>query len=235
MQPFFFDKEILHLFSSFAANHFSINNLVIMLSDNDLMKGGVLVTISWYVWFSDMGSELQLKLNRKGIFNTILYAFVALFITRVSVHLFPFRPRPFLNTDLGLFTPENLNILAFSHESSFPSDHATLFMALSYGIWKTNKKVGLFAFIYSVIFILVPRMYLGLHYPSDILIGSLIGIICVEVGFRFNFSKKFDQYIFSFEEKKPVYFYPILFVLSYQIADLFEDSRNIFGFILHGK
>jgi undecaprenyl-diphosphatase len=235
MQPILFDKEILQFFSYFAANHFSINNLVVMLADNDLMKGGVLVTLGWYIWFSDMGQELQLQLNRKGIFNTMLYTFVGLFITRVSVHLFPFRPRPFLNTDLGLFIPENLNILAFSHESSFPSDHATLFMALSYGIWKTNTKVGLFAFIYSVIFILVPRMYLGLHYPSDILIGSLIGIVCVELGFRFNLSKKLDKYLFLFEENKPQYFYPILFVLSYQIADLFEDSRNLLGFILHYK
>ena len=235
MQPILFDKALLQFFSSFAANHSHINDFVILLSDNDLLKGGVLVTLCWFLWFSDAGNSLILKLNRKGVFNTILYAFVALFITRVAVHIFPFRPRPFLNTDLGLFVFPNLNILAFSRESSFPSDHATLFMSMSYGIWKTNKKVGLVAILYAIIFILIPRMYLGLHYPSDILIGSLIGIICVEIGFRFNFAKSIESYLFAFEEKAPQYFYPILFILSYQIADLFEDSRNIFGFILHGK
>lgn len=235
MPPVFYDKEILQFFSSFATNHYRINDLVILLSDNDLMKGGVLVTLGWYIWFSDSGVGLREKLNRKGIFNTILFAFVALFITRLSVHLFPFRPRPFLNKELGLFISENLNILAFSHESSFPSDHATLFMAMSYGIWKTNKRVGLIAIIYAIIFILLPRIYLGLHYPSDILIGSLIGIICIELGFRFNLSGNLDQYLLGYAEKKPQYFYPILFVFSYQIADLFEDSRNIFGFILHNK
>jgi undecaprenyl-diphosphatase len=222
----------LQFFSSFAINHKSFTDFIILLADNDLMKGGVLVTLCWYIWFADSG--IKLEQNRKGIFNTILYSFVALFITRVAVHLSTFRPRPFLNKDLGLYISENLNILAFKNESSFPSDHATLFIALSYGIWKVNKKVGLFAILYSICMILVPRMYLGLHYPSDILIGSLIGIICVEIGFRFDFSKKIDPYFFGFVEKKPNIFYPLLFLLSYQIADLFEDSRILFGLILHG-
>jgi undecaprenyl-diphosphatase len=233
MPPIFFDTEIIHFFNHFAIDHHRFNDFVLMLSDNDLLKGGVLVTICWYIWFE--GSVIQIEKNRKGIFTTIIFSFVALFITRITVHLSTFRPRPFLNKSLALFLPENLNIEAFSHESSFPSDHATLFMALSYGIWKTNKKIGIVGLIYTIIFILIPRIYLGLHYPSDILIGSLIGIICVELGFRFNISNKLNQYLFYFAEKKPQYFYPLLFLLSYQIADLFEDTRTLMGYLLHTK
>jgi undecaprenyl-diphosphatase len=232
MPPILFDKEVLQCFSSYELTHKRFNDFVILLSDNDLLKGGIIVAVCWCIGFAKSENLLR---NRKGIFTTVLFSFVALFFTRIIVHVATFRPRPFLNKSLTLATPENLNILAFSRESSFPSDHATLFMALSYGIWKINKKVGIGAIFYTILFILIPRMYLGLHYPTDIVLGSLIGIVMVEMGFRFHLSEKLDPYLFQFADKKPALFFPLLFLISYQIADLFEDTRTLMGFILHGK
>lgn len=233
MPPIIYDTEIIHFINHFAVNHPRFNEFILILSDNDLLKGGILVTFCWYLWFGSSYSKTEE--NRKGVFNTIIFTFCALTITRVTVHIATFRPRPFLNKSLDLFIPTNLNIEAFSHESSFPSDHATLFMALSYGIWKTNKKIGVISLLYTLCFILLPRIFLGLHYPSDILIGSLIGIICVELGFRFSLSNKLNQYLYNISEKKPQYFYPLFFLISYQIADLFEDTRTFIGYLLHSK
>jgi undecaprenyl-diphosphatase len=233
MPPILFDKEILHFLNSYAINHKRLTDFVILLSDNNLLKGGVLVAMSWYICFS--GLDATLTKNRKGIFNTVVFSFVSVFITRSIVHLATFRPRPFLNKELHLFIPENLNILAFSHESSFPSDNATLFMSLSYGLWKTNKSLGIIGIAYTICFIFLPRIYLGLHYPSDILFGSFIGIFCIDLGFRFNLSGNLNLYVYDFVKKKPQYFFPLLFILSYQIADLFEDARILIGFFFHNK
>ena len=77
---------------------------------------------------------------------------------------------------------------------SFPSAHATLSAAL-YGFlallaWHTVKRKSwrlLTAgfFIVLVIFVSFSRIYLGVHYPSDVLAGVLLGGVCVWLGWKY--------------------------------------------------
>lgn len=61
---------------------------------------------------------------------------------------------------------------------SFPSSHATNFFALvTYLCLITAKKIKWFACLLVPVALLVcySRMYLGVHYPSDVLCGAMIG------------------------------------------------------------
>jgi undecaprenyl-diphosphatase len=60
--------------------------------------------------------------------------------------------------------------------SSFPSDHAMLWMAVATGIFLVWRGIGVLAILYTVLFICVPRAYLGFHYPTDLLVGAAVGI-----------------------------------------------------------
>ncbi|MBY0480040.1 MAG: phosphatase PAP2 family protein [Chitinophagaceae bacterium] len=229
MPPLFFDEPIIFFFNQIANKYLWLTRFILFISQSHLLKGGILVTVCWYTWFINPGP--QMTKTRKGIFTTFTGSFIAIFVTRVLVNIFPFRARPILNKELGLKMPSFMDPSVFDNLSSFPSDHATIYMALSYGIWKTNKKVGWFCIIYSVLFIFIPRIYLGLHYPSDILIGILIGITFVELGFQLNILQQLNSWLVVRAEKKPQFFYPFLFLLTYQIADLFDDGRGILTFI----
>jgi undecaprenyl-diphosphatase len=78
------------------------------------------------------------------------------------------RPRPFVEN--------NINLL-FSHSttSSFPSGHAAFFFALSTVVYFYNKKAGFLFFLASFL-ISISRVFSGIHWPSDVLVGALIGI-----------------------------------------------------------
>jgi undecaprenyl-diphosphatase len=59
---------------------------------------------------------------------------------------------------------------------AFPSGHATFFMALATALFFSHKKVG-YIFVIVAILIGIARIIGGVHFPSDILGGFILGAI----------------------------------------------------------
>jgi len=68
----------------------------------------------------------------------------------------------------------------------FASSHASNSFAIAVFIWlalKSNYKwIGLM-FLWAFFFTYT-RIYLGVHYPGDVLVGALVGVICGWIGFQ---------------------------------------------------
>jgi undecaprenyl-diphosphatase len=116
------------------------------------------------------------KDKKEKIKNTIMVglAFLAALVARFGVatsfyYLLP-QPRPFAVHQVNQLIDMAIN------RPSFPSGHATFFFALSMVIFLFNKKVGYWFFGASTL-ISLARVYVGVHYPSDILAGACFGII----------------------------------------------------------
>lgn len=73
---------------------------------------------------------------------------------------------------------EKLNLLIISapQDFSFPSGHTMCSFAAATVIYNMNKKAGVLAIILSIL-IGFSRLYLYVHYPSDVLVGMIIGIL----------------------------------------------------------
>src|ERR1700761_3541875 len=130
-------------------------------------KGLLLIPVLWWLWFR---ADERREWTRQIVIATILSGILALFIGRVLADFLPFRMRP-------INTPEwHQHFAAILHResvlpawSSFPSDHAMLWMSVAVGIFIASRRVGIFALLYTAIFICAPRAYLGIHYPTDLL------------------------------------------------------------------
>lgn len=84
------------------------------------------------------------------------------------------RPRPFI-TD-----PSITLLIPSPSGSSFPSGHSATSFACAYVLFKMNKKIGIPALIAAGL-IAFSRLYLCVHYPTDVLAGIVLGLICAEV------------------------------------------------------
>jgi undecaprenyl-diphosphatase len=84
------------------------------------------------------------------------------------IRFFYHHPRPF---DVLGFTP-----LVGESGSSFPSGHAAWFFALAMVIFFRNRKWGIWFFVLALMNG-IARIYVGVHWPFDILGGAAIGII----------------------------------------------------------
>ena len=65
-------------------------------------------------------------------------------------------------------------LIARSHDPSFPSDHATGAFALAVGIWLYDRTLGTVLLVLAAVMGFA-RVYVGTHYPGDVLAGALIG------------------------------------------------------------
>ncbi|MFD1991356.1 phosphatase PAP2 family protein [Paenibacillus nicotianae] len=100
-----------------------------------------------------------------------LQAAVALVISHVPVaivkKLYP-RIRPYLAI------PETITFRNPLTDHSFPSGHTTAIFSVTVPFMLTDPLMILLLLPFALI-VAVSRMYLGLHYPSDVLVGAAIG------------------------------------------------------------
>jgi membrane-associated phospholipid phosphatase len=104
---------------------------------------------------------------RHGVVAAGLSALLALAVAHLISGLWD-RPRPYEALgDVHLF-------VAPSVDPSFPSDHATAAFAIAVALLLRNRRVGAVALMMAVVLSL-SRVAVGVHYPSDILGGAVIG------------------------------------------------------------
>ena len=77
---------------------------------------------------------------------------------------------------------EGLNLMIEKqHDFSFPSGHATNSFACAWVLFRgLKKRWGIPALILAIL-IAFSRLYVGVHYPTDIIVGVAIGICAAEV------------------------------------------------------
>lgn len=117
---------------------------------------------------------ISLAVNFKRYWRMVVEALVAsVFVRFILVSFFywlHFRARPFVNNDV------NLLVAYDSAKTALPSGHASFYFALSTIIYAYNKKAGILFYVGSFMIVL-GRVFVGIHWPSDILAGGVLGVV----------------------------------------------------------
>ena len=228
MQPI--DTAILLWLNQFFGISKTFDYLVFMVSENELLKGGVLVTLLWWFWFR---KDVNAQRTRDKIVVILVACVLAIGLARGLAFALPFRARPLANPVInGVWLAGGFDSNGLPPWSSFPSDHAVLFMAFVAGIWSISKKWGIAVFAYVFLMVMFPRMYLGIHYPSDILVGALIGLLTTWLLLVTPASRWLAKPALWWQENHTGTFYAALFFVTYQIGMMFEPVRDLGGFLI---
>jgi len=226
MNPF--DTEIIGFFNQLSQVSWTIDSTIKFISKSNLIKGGAVLIIFWWGWFRVNINQPYVQVH---LVSTLIGCFIAMVLARILALLLPFRLRPIHEEGLDFTLPYSMEITVLEGWSSFPSDHAVLFYALATGMFYISKKVGIFSLVYITLFVGLPRIYLGLHYPTDIIGGAIIGLIVVLLCNSNYFIEKISRPTYNYSNTKPEIFYPIFFIITFQIADMFNSSRAIIGLL----
>jgi undecaprenyl-diphosphatase len=219
-----FDYSIVRFFNQFAHRYHLFDHIVVFLSNSDLMKGGVVMAAIWWAWFY---GKRDPKTNRSLLLCALLASLISLFFARLLALVLPIRIRPILDTALHFRPPSGVSSQTnWTIWSSFPSDHAALFFALLTGVWLVSRRLGTPLLIYVVVFICLPRIYVGIHYPSDILAGAALGVLSVLLCSWSKVRESWTPTVLAWIDRWPGPAYALLFLLTFEIATLFWDVRT---------
>ena len=222
------DFHIAHFFSSFASQHWRLDSLLYAAAQSYFLKGEVLMALFWAAWFRKRGSESMIQ---EALVATLIACMLGLGIGRALVSTLPYRARPIDNPVFQYNVPYPVDRSNAHDWSSFPSDHAILFVALAAGIFCAWRFAGVIALVYVAVVVCFPRLYLGYHYLTDLLVGALIGAGIVWLFNQPQIRTQITRLPLRFHRQKPQLFYAVLFLLSYQIAELFNPVRHVLSAI----
>ena len=217
------DLALLAAINQFARQNQVFNRFVVMFEGNSLLKIGLLLGLLWFAWFC---APAQLE-TRRLVALTILTACVAMVVARLGQRFLPERLRPIHDPVVQARLPFHLERDSHQDMSSFPSDHAVLLCALSTGLLFISKRFGILAFAWTGVDLVV-RVFSGLHFPSDILGGALVGIAIMWLALRNRgLVPRVVDAVLRKEALHPGAFYTVAFLLSWQIGDMFNDCRYL--------
>ncbi|MEX3857579.1 phosphatase PAP2 family protein [Paraburkholderia sp. BR10923] len=230
MDPF--DTAIQTFLTHMALNCATLNHAIRIIADLYTFKGLVLMPALWWIWCkpSQRGDW-----EREMVVATIASGLLALAIFRLVSHYLPFRTRPLFNPELHLNFPSGgLDAAVLPAWSSFPSDHAMLWISVATGIFLVSRGVGVLALLYTTIFICLPRVYLGWHYPTDIIAGAAIGATITWIMTRDAVRTPIAAPILRWMHRFPGPSYTLSFALCFELVTQFNELLVLGRSILQG-
>jgi undecaprenyl-diphosphatase len=225
----YLDLSILHFINLLAHRSLVLDETIVLVCNNNFLKGALVFAVIWYLWFQHKDDRNKHEYLLAGVGAS----FIGLTVAKVFTWLIV-RPRPFNEPSVAIRIPYGIEVANWEGLNSFPSDHGVLFFALATGIFFASRRAGWLMFIYISAFICLPRIYLGIHYPTDVLAGAAIGLSTGWLVHLPAIRRPFTYWALRWLDARPGQFYACSFLLTYLICELFDPLISVASFIRHG-
>lgn len=144
----------------------------VMLFITSLADGGIL-------WILLAVLLLCFKKYRKTGSTMAVAMLIGYVITNLLLKNLVMRVRPY--DAIAAIEP-----LVRASDWSFPSGHSTCSIAAGYAMYRgTPRYFGIPAIVIAVL-ICLSRLYVGVHYPTDVICGALVGLFAAMCALRIN-------------------------------------------------
>ncbi|SDD04300.1 Undecaprenyl-diphosphatase [Paenibacillus sp. CF095] len=148
----------------------------------------VMIALLVIVWFLGDPSKQRI------VFYACVASIVALVLTKWGISPAVGHPRPFVEGPVH-------QLVAHVPDPSFPSKHASFVFALAAASFFIGRRFGLWMLLLAVL-TGVSRVYVGVHYPGDILGGFILGsLLSVVLIITRNYTKSIPDFFINIHRR----------------------------------
>lgn len=152
--------------------HPFLDNIMIFVS---ALGDGGFIWIALGLLFLFMGRKHKIW-QKRGLFLLLSLAANAL-VCNLLLKPLVARTRPYDLLGYDILIPP-------VEDASFPSGHTSASFAAATAIYAMDKKWGMAAYAFAAL-MGFSRLYLGVHFPTDVLAGAVIGVLMAKAAQRF--------------------------------------------------
>lgn len=152
------DKKLFKIINQFAGKNLFIDRLMIFASNELRFVYGFILVLLLIIKRS----------NRKIVYESIISIVIASGLKKL-VNQVKYLPRPYLTRNANVLLPS-------LQDSSFLSKHTLLSFTVSTTVFLYNRALGKLLYLLSFL-VGLSRIWVGVHYPYDIIRSSIIGCI----------------------------------------------------------
>ncbi|MEC1157412.1 undecaprenyl-diphosphatase [Cytobacillus horneckiae] len=145
--------------NKWARGHCPLMDMLMILVTNKIRYLFIVILI--FMWFKNDSSKKVSYLALKAAGITI--------ILNTLIKAVYFKPRPFVKHRVGILVPAK-------RDSTFPSKHTLLVFAISTAIYLYDRVLGIIMMLLSSL-TGFSRIWVGHHYPADIIGSAFIGML----------------------------------------------------------
>lgn len=165
--------SVFQFFNHFAGQYNWMDKLMEIFAQDIVW---IMLAMMAYLWLTGKES------NQKLVFYSFLSASVAIMIASMLISPLVNHSRPFVDHEI-------LQLIPHAPDPSFPSDHATFAFSLAFSVVFARRRLGV-AMLCLAVLTGISRVYVGVHYPGDILgaivLSFLISFIVVKLNDRLD-------------------------------------------------
>jgi len=224
VSPEILDRPLTRLLNGYASRNAIFDTLVCDFANYFTYSGVILMALVYACWFDTKDAE-----KRSQILIGTLVSFAAGIVSRLLQHALSTHPRPFFDPELNFHAPSGLGEQPFNTWNSFPSDHVTVFAGLVIVICLAKPTLAVFTIGFTML-VESLRVYMGAHYPSDLIGGAALAATMVWIA-QAPRAISLGRQVVGWERTSPSIFYMLAFLFTYQIATLFVDVRHMVGHV----
>lgn len=148
----------------------------------------IMIALLVIVWFLGNPSKQRM------VFYACVASIVALVLAKWGISPAVGHPRPFVEGTVH-------QLVAHVPDPSFPSKHASFVFALAAASFFIGRRFGLWMLLLAVL-TGVSRVYVGVHYPGDILggfiLGSLLSVVLITTR---NYTKSIPDFFINIHRR----------------------------------
>lgn len=162
------DVSVYHSLNDFAYEHAWVGDLAKFFAQYAVFIPVAVVALIWLA-----GPSVRSRVERHAAFAAGAATILALLCVQVIDHIYD-RTRPFVHHAHHL-------LIAHGKDASFPSDHTSGAFAIAFALLLFGRAALGWCALAIGVLIALARVMVGVHYPSDVLGGVLVGALAALV------------------------------------------------------